>query len=338
MNERLTVGVLGAGRIGKLHVENMLRLPNVEVKTIADPFIEHAEEWGKALNIPHLVKDPEEIINDPDIDVVFVCSPTDTHIKMIEAAAKAGKNIFCEKPISFSDEETMHAYKVIKENNVKVQIGFNRRFDKNFARVEDNVSSGKIGDLHILRITSRDPEPPSLDYVKSSGGLFMDMTIHDFDMARFVSDSEVSEVSVLGAALVNPDISKVGDIDTAIISLKFENGALGVIDNSREAVYGYDQRIEAFGSKGTTESANELDTRVKLSTSESVFEDQPLHFFLERYNDAYINEVEQFFSAIRNDEEVPCTFKDGIMAQRIAQAAKESLVSNKPVKVQKIKE
>ncbi|MCA9766345.1 MAG: inositol 2-dehydrogenase [Carnobacterium sp.] len=338
MNKKIIVGVLGAGRIGKLHVENMLKLPNIEVKTIADPFIENAEEWGKALNIPNLVKEPKKIMNDPEIDVVFICSPTDTHIEMIEAAANAGKNIFCEKPISFSDEETLHAYEVIKKNNVKAQIGFNRRFDKNFARVEDNVSSGKIGDLHILRITSRDPEPPNLDYVKSSGGMFMDMTIHDFDMARFVSGSEVSEVSVMGNSLVNPEISKLGDIDTAIITLKFENGALGVIDNSREAVYGYDQRIEAFGSKGATEIENELDTRVKLSTGDSVSEDQPLHFFLERYNDAYVNEVEQFFYAIRNNEEVPCTFKDGIMAQRIAQAAKESLMSNKPVKVKNIKE
>ena len=336
MTKKLQVGIIGAGRIGKLHTENILRFPDVEIKTIADPFIESAREWGQSLGIQHLESDPMTIINDPEIDAVFICSPTDTHINVIEAAAKAGKHIFCEKPISFSDEATINAYQIVKENNVKVQIGFNRRFDKNYARVKEYVASKVIGDLHILKITSRDPEPPSLDYVKRSGGIFMDMTIHDFDMARFVAGSEVTEVFVLGNALVNPEIAKADDIDTAIISLKFENGALGVIDNSREAVYGYDQRIEAFGSKGAAESKNEIDTQVKLSTSKAILEDQPLHFFLERYNEAYIKEVADFFQSIIENTPITCTFEDGIMAQRIAQAAKESWQTGKPVSVKRI--
>lgn len=331
--KKITVGVIGAGRIGKLHVENMLQLPNILVKTISDPMLESAQAWGHERGIQQIVPDPQLLLNDPEIDAVFICSPTDTHVELIKAAAKQGKHIFCEKPISFSDTETLEAYKAIKEANVKVQIGFNRRFDKNYARVQQCVANHSIGQLHILKITSRDPEPPSLDYVKRSGGLFMDMTIHDFDMARFASGSEVTEVFVTGGALVNPKIAEVNDIDTAVISLKFANGAVGVIDNSREAVYGYDQRIEAFGSKGAAESRNEQETTVKLSTAESVSEDQPLHFFLERYNDAYICEIRAFFETILTDTKPPCTFEDGIMAQRIAQAAKESYETKKPVSV-----
>lgn len=336
MNKKLVIGIIGAGRIGKLHTENILRFPNVEIKTIADPYIDSAQKWGHNLGIQHLETDPLAIINDPEIDAVFICSPTDTHINLIEAAAKAGKHIFCEKPISFSDEATMKAYQVVKENHVKVQIGFNRRFDKNYARVKEYVAKKVIGNLHILKITSRDPEPPSLDYVKRSGGLFMDMTIHDFDMARFASGSEVTEVFVIGSALVNPEIAVAGDIDTAIISLKFANGALGVIDNSREAVYGYDQRIEAFGSEGSAESSNEIDTQVTLATSKAILADQPLHFFLERYNEAYIKEVADFFQSILEERPIACTFEDGIMAQRIAQAAKESWQTGKTVLVKKL--
>lgn len=336
MKEMMTVGVVGAGRIGKLHVENMLRMDGVHVKTIADPYAENAREWADKWQIPNLVTDPETIFNDEEIDVVFICSPTDTHVDLITRSAAAKKHIFCEKPISFSDEETMAAYESVQEAGVQLQVGFNRRFDRNYGRVKDYVETGKIGDLHILRITSRDPEPPNLDYVKSSGGIFMDMTIHDFDMARFVAGSEVKEVYTTGAALVNPEIASVGDVDTALIQLTFENGALGIIDNSRQAVYGYDQRIEAFGSKGSAESNNETETRVKFSSSESVSEDQPLHFFLERYNDAYIDEVQQFFTAIQSGSAVPCTFEDGIMAQRIAAAAKESLTTGQRVAVKKI--
>ena len=227
----------------------------------------------------------------------------------------------------------MEAFEVVKKAGVKFQIGFNRRFDRNYSKVQGLVEEKEIGDLHILKITSRDPELPSLEYIPTSGGLFMDMAIHDFDMARFVSGSEVEEVFVQGASLVNPEIGKIGDIDTAIISLKFANGAIGVIDNSRQAAYGYDQRLEAFGSKGSANVKNETESRVEFLSKDGVKEDKPLHFFLERYNNAYIKEVTEFFEAITNDTEVSCTFKDGIMAQRIAMAAKESLENGKPVKV-----
>lgn len=329
----IVVGVIGAGRIGKLHVDNLKNIPNVHIKTVSDVFTDHLRDWFEVSGAENLTKDYQDIINDPEIDAVFICSPTDTHTAIIKEAAAAGKHIFCEKPISFSDEETLEAFESVKKAGVKLQIGFNRRYDKNFSKVKKLVETKEIGDLHILKITSRDPAPPSLDYISSSGGLFVDMAIHDFDMARYVSGSEVEEVFVQGAALVNPEIGELGDIDTAIISLKFANGAMGVIDNSRQAVYGYDQRLEAFGSKGSANANNETESRVEVLTEDGVKADNPVHFFLERYNDAYIKEVEEFFKAISNDEEVTCTFEDGIMAQRIAMAAKESLDSGKPVKV-----
>ncbi|KAA9016973.1 inositol 2-dehydrogenase [Niallia endozanthoxylica] len=333
---KIVVGVIGAGRIGKLHIDNMKNMKNVRLKSVSDVFADQLEDWFQSSGVENMTKDYHEIINDPGIDAIFICSPTDTHTSIIKEAANSGKHIFCEKPISFSDEETVEAYEVVRKTGVKFQIGFNRRYDRNYSKVRTLVEKGEIGDLHVLKITSRDPEPPSLDYVSRSGGIFVDMAIHDFDMARFITGSEVEEVYVQGAALVNPKIAELGDIDTAIISLKFANGAIGVIDNSRQAVYGYDQRLEAFGSKGSANVKNETESRVEVFSKDGVKEDNPLHFFLERYNDAYIREVKEFFDAIENDSEVTCNFVDGIMAQRIAMAAKESLESGQPVKVKKL--
>ncbi|KKO52323.1 inositol 2-dehydrogenase [Paenibacillus sp. DMB20] len=330
------VGVIGAGRIGKLHIDNMKNMKNVRLKTVSDVFADQLEEWFKSSGVENMTKDYHDIINDPEIDAIFICSPTDTHTSIIKEAANSGKHIFCEKPISFSDEETLEAYEVVKKTGVKFQIGFNRRYDRNFSKVRNLVETKEIGDLHILKITSRDPEPPSLDYVSRSGGIFVDMAIHDFDMARFITGSEVEEVYVQGAALVNPKIAELGDIDTAIISMKFANGAIGVIDNSRQAVYGYDQRLEAFGSNGSAIANNETESRVEVLSKEGVIGDNPLHFFLERYYDAYIREVKEFFEAIESDTEVSCNFVDGFMAQRIAMAAKKSLETGQPVKVDKL--
>ncbi|UQF70440.1 inositol 2-dehydrogenase [Vagococcus lutrae] len=334
MSKELVVGVIGGGRIGKLHTNNLVRMAGVKVKKVADIFADKMPDFEKEVGVP-LVADFDEILTDDEIDAVFICSPTDTHAELIKKAAKAGKHIFCEKPISSSDEETLSAYEVVKEAGVKFQLGVNRRFDRNFAQVKEHVTSGAIGDIQLLRIDSRDPEAPPLSYVKSSGGLFFDMMIHDFDMARFIAGSEVEEVYASGEALVNPEIKGI-DIDTAVVTLKFENGCLGVISNSRQAVYGYDQRLEAFGSKGASQAENELVNNVTLSDVEGVHSQKPLHFFLERYNDAYIAEVEQFLDAIRNNTETVVTFEDGIMAQRLAFAANESLKTGQPVRVKKI--
>ncbi|MBT2736970.1 inositol 2-dehydrogenase [Bacillus sp. ISL-7] len=329
----LTVGIIGAGRIGKLHVDNLRKIPQIRIKSVSDVVIDHLEAWGKEKQIEVLTNDYHELLEDPDIQAVFICSPTNTHATIIKEAALAGKDIFCEKPVSFSVEETEEALAVVEKAGVKLQIGFNRRYDPNFRRIQTLVKDGQIGQPHILRITSRDPQPPGVDYVKASGGLFMDMMIHDFDMARYVMGSEVIEVSAAGAVLVDPAIGEVGDIDTAIVTLKFDNGALGVIDNSRQAVYGYDQRLEVFGEKGAAQAENNRPTTVEVSTAEAVTLDKPLYFFLERYNQAYIDEVVEFTRSILEKKEVACTGFDGLQAQRIAKAAKESLEKGAPVQL-----
>ncbi|TDL31168.1 inositol 2-dehydrogenase [Jeotgalibacillus sp. S-D1] len=331
--EKIIAGVIGAGRIGKLHINNLKTNPNVRLKKVSDLFSDQLQEWFKDCGVEEITTDYQDIFEDVEINTVFICSPTSTHADLIKLAAKYNKHVFCEKPISFDDKETLEAYEHIKKAGVKFQVGFNRRFDKNFKEMKARVKGNKVGDVHLLKITSRDPEAPHLDYIESSGGMFMDMSIHDFDMARYLLDSEVSEVYAKGATLVNPAIGDKGDIDTAIITLTFENGALGVIDNSREAVYGYDQRIEVFGNGGALVADNETSTNLKYYHSNTVEMDQPLHFFLERYNDSFISETQEFVDSIINDKETGVVFRDGIMAQRIAQAAKESYESGKPVKV-----
>ncbi|WP_338973024.1 inositol 2-dehydrogenase [Spiroplasma endosymbiont of Panorpa germanica] len=335
MNKNI-VGIIGLGRIGKLHFDNIINYQGVEIRYVFDAFATDLNDYLKDYPNVKVVKDYEEILNDKEVNVVFVCTPTTTHSEIIIKAANAGKNIFCEKPISFSEEETLSAYEAVEKANVKFQIGFNRRFDKNFMDAKKAILDNKIGELHILNITSRDPEPPNLDYVKKSGGIFMDMSIHDFDMIRFISSSDVEEVYVNGAALVNPDIAKVDDIDTALISLKLKNKAIGSIDNSRQAVYGYDQRLEAFGNLGKVNVKNNLQDNICIANSDSVMSAKPQWFFLERYKEAYILETKLFFEAVSNNKETCPNFLDGIKAQKIAKAAKASLISGKPEIVENV--
>ncbi|ULT56722.1 inositol 2-dehydrogenase [Neobacillus drentensis] len=330
----LTVGIIGAGRIGKIHVDNLRGISQVRLKSVSDVVIDHLEEWAKEKQIEVLTTNYHDILKDPEINAVFICSPTTTHANLIKEAAAAGKHIFCEKPVSFSVEETEEALAAVEKAGVLLQVGFNRRFDPNFRKIRELVQKGDIGTPHILRITSRDPEPPGIDYIKTSGGLFMDMAIHDFDMARYIMDSEVVEVFANGAVLVDPAIGEAGDIDTAIITLKFANGALGVIENSRRAAYGYDQRLEVFGDKGAAQADNNRANTVEVSTAQHVSKEKPLYFFLERYTQAYIDEVNEFVTAILKNQEVICGGYDGLQAERIAKAAKESLETGAPVQLQ----
>ncbi|MBU2509884.1 inositol 2-dehydrogenase [bacterium] len=330
--KKLTVGIIGAGRIGRLHSENILKhFPDVLIKTIADPLMD--EKWATGTGIENVVSDHQEILNDPDIEAVLICSPSPTHAPLIIEAAKSGKHIFCEKPIALNPEVITAALKEVDKTKVKLQVGFNRRFDPGFAHVKRQVQRGEIGTPHIIKITSRDPEPPNPAYIKESGGLFLDMTIHDFDMARFLADSEVIEVYASGAVLVDPEIGKQGDIDTAIITLKFASGALGVIDNSRKAVYGYDQRVEVFGSLGAVMGENRPTYHTRLMTQNGVISPKPLFFFLERYQEAFIEEMRVFFATIREDRQSPVTGKDGLMPVVIGLAANQSLVKNQPIKI-----
>ena len=330
--KKLTVGVIGAGRIGRLHTENILKhFPQVLVKTIADPAVD--EKWAAGTGIRNVVTDHWKIISDSEIEAVLVCSPSPTHAPIIIEAAKAGKHIFCEKPVALDPAVITTALAEVEKAEVKLQVGFNRRFDPGFAQVKRQVQGGEIGMPHIIKITSRDPEPPNPAYIKESGGLFLDMSIHDFDMARFLADSEVLEVYAGGAVLIDPEIGGQGDIDTAIITLKFASGALGVIDNSRKAVYGYDQRVEVFGSLGAVIGENRPTYHTRLMTQNGVMSPKPLFFFLERYQESFIEEMRAFFAAIHEDRQPPVTGKDGLMPVIIGLAAKQSLLKNQPVTI-----
>jgi myo-inositol 2-dehydrogenase/D-chiro-inositol 1-dehydrogenase len=334
MSDTVKIGIIGGGRIGKVHAVNLTtRVAGVSVAAMADPFADdNLVEWAAGQGITRVIKDYKEILNDPVIDAVLICSPTDTHAAISQEAALAGKHIFCEKPLDQDPDVIRKTLEVVKKAGVVFQIGFNRRFDHNFRAVRRAVEDGSVGDVHILRITSRDPSPPPIDYVKVSGGLFMDMAIHDFDMARFLTGSEVVKVHAAGAVLVDPAIGQEGDIDTAITTLWFENGALGVIDNSREAVYGYDQRAEIFGNKGSAGSANDSPSTVLVSDAQGVRADKPLFFFLERYAESFAEEMRDFTKAIREGLEVPGA-KAALNSVLIATAAKESLKRGRPVEV-----
>jgi len=338
MAKKVRIGILGAGRIGKLHATNLVNsTPGAEVAAIADPFMNDViEEWAAGLGIPKITKDPAEIFADASIDAVFICSSTDTHAEFIVKAAETGKHIFCEKPIATDIKVIEDALAAVDEAGVKLQVGFVRRFDHNHKKVSDTVASGILGAPAIVKVTSRDPEAPPMEYVKVSGGIFMDMMIHDFDMVRYLSGSEVTEVSTYGTVLVDEGFKKYDDVDTAIVMLKFENGAIGVIDNSREAPYGYDQRTEVHCKKGCVQVANDLNDTSLISTAEGVTCAKPTWFFLERYNNAFIAEAEAFIDAIVNDKDVPVNGIDGLMPVKIAMAAKKSLDEGRPVKISEI--
>ncbi|MEN6399043.1 MAG: inositol 2-dehydrogenase [Rectinema sp.] len=338
MAKPIVIGIVGAGRIGKLHAANvMYYMPNAKLKTIADTNLTpEMEDWAKNLGIPHVSKNPEDIFTDPEIQVVMICSSTNTHADFIIRAAEAKKHIFCEKPIDLTTKKVVAALDAVKKAGVQLQVGFNRRFDHNFARIHELVKSGSVGEPQLIKITSRDPAPPSPEYVAVSGGIFLDMTIHDFDMARFQAGSEAVEVYAKGAVLVDPAIGKAGDVDTALVTLTFANGALGVIDNSRKAVYGYDQRVEVFGSKGAAIAENDTPSNVKLYSESGVEGDKPLYFFLERYKDAFISEMKAFLDAIETGKTTPVTGNDGLQDLVIGLAAKKSLAEGRPVKISEI--
>ena len=273
------------------------------------------------------------LLRDPGIDAVAICSSTDTHARIIEDAAAAGKHVFCEKPIDFDLARIDRALGAVARNGVKLQVGFNRRFDPSFRRVREVVASGSVGEPHIVRITSRDPAPPPIEYVRVSGGIFLDMTIHDFDMARFLVGREVEEVYASGGVMVDPAIGEAGDVDTAVVTLRFEGGAIGVIDNSRRAVYGYDQRVEVFGSAGSVAADNNYPNTTVISDGASVRRDLPLNFFVERYTPAYIAEMQAFIECVRSDLPPPVTGADGRAPVVIGLAARRSLAENRPVRL-----
>ena len=334
----LNIGIIGAGRIGKVHLQSVTRyVADAKVIALADPFMNaETEEWARSLGVAKLTRDYKEILADPEVDAVFICSSTDTHSAISLETIAAGKHIFCEKPVDHDLGKIKAVMQALEGSNVKYQVGFNRRFDHNFAAAREAVAKGRIGELAVLKITSRDPGAPPVDYIKVSGGIFLDMTIHDFDMVRFISGEEVTEVYAAGGVTVDPAIGEAGDIDTAVVTLRLESGALAVIDNCRRASYGYDQRLEAFGSKGQVAISNDTASSAVVSDASGVTAEKPLYFFLERYMQAYAAEVEAFVAAVRDDTPVPVGIDAGLQSVLIGVAAKKSLELGRPVKLSEI--
>jgi len=336
---KVNVGVIGLGRIGKLHAEHLaLRIPEANLAAISEieEQLDTAKDFAERFRVPQVTQDYSEILSNNDIDAVVICTPTNTHSQIIAEAAQAGKHIFCEKPIAQELSSVDEALAAVRQAGVKFQVGFNRRFDLNFAQVKHGIVKGKIGSLEFVRIVSRDPEPPPIEYIKSSGGIFMDMTIHDFDMARFLINSEVEDISVRGGVMIDHKIGEAGDIDTALTVLTFRDGTICTIYNSRRAVDGYDQRVEVFGSRGSIATENETPYRTIVSDSQGVRTPKPLNFFMDRYTESYIAELQAFIEAITNDTPTPVSGTDGRIAIVMALAAQKAYLEKRTVRLTEI--
>jgi myo-inositol 2-dehydrogenase / D-chiro-inositol 1-dehydrogenase len=331
------IALVGAGRIGRIHAENLaFRVPEADFVAVTDVNRASAELCARDYGVPSVAADYSELLSREDIDAVAVCSSTDTHAGYIAEAAQAGKHIFCEKPIALDLTATDRALEAVEQHGVGLMVGFNRRFHPNFKRVRDIVASGGIGRPHLVRITSRDPRPPRIEYVKVSGGIFLDMTIHDFDMARYVTGSEVTEVFATGAVLIDPDIGEAGDVDTAVVVMRYTDGAICTIDNSRQAVYGYDQRVEVFGSDGMTNCENTYPDSVVTSTRDGVRSSLPYFDLLDIYRETYVEEMRAFLLAVESGTTPPITGKDGRIPLVMGIAATRSLHEGRPVKLSEI--
>lgn len=325
----LNVALLGAGRIAGVHATAISSHPQSRLSAVADINVAAAErlaaQYGTA------VRSIDEILADASVDAVLIATSTDTHSDLIERATAAGKAVLCEKPVDLSLERALACQKAVSASGLPVMIGFNRRFDPNFAALKAASEGGEIGKSELLSITSFDPAPPPVSYIKVSGGIFRDMMIHDFDMSNFIMGSVPKTVSAVGSSIVDPEIGAAGDIDTAVVTLQYDDGRVAVIKNSRRAVYGYDQRLELLGSEGLLQAQNMLESTVVKSTTSGVVSAKPTYFFLERYMPAYAAEWAAFVEAVAGGDSVPVTLEDGVAALAMAEAAARSLSSRRPV-------
>lgn len=335
--KKVRLGLVGCGRIGQLHGTNLVQsVPQAELVAVADPYMNDTmRAWAAGLGIKNVYDDTNKIMEDPSIDAVMVCSATPSHVDLISAAAKNGKHVFCEKPLHTDVAKIKECIKLCEEAGVKLQVGFVRRFDHNHRKVREVVASGRLGDPCIVKVSSRDPADQPMSYIETSGGIHVDMTIHDFDMARFLAGSDAVEVFAIGMCS-NPDYAKYGDVDNTIITIKFANGAIGVIDNTRSSCYGYDQRTEVQCQKGCVQVSNDLENTAMISSAEGVEVAKPTWFFLERYNDAFIDEDTQFCKAVLGEQEVSVGGIDGLQPVLMAKAAKLSLEEGRPVKISEV--
>ena len=336
MARKVKIAVIGTGRMGSVHARNIVRqIPEAELVAVCDIRLEVAQAVADELGIPRVVKDYHDLLDDQEIEAILISSSTDTHAFMMKDVAAAGKHIFCEKPLALELDRIDEALAAVAKAGVKLQVGFNRRFDKSYQRVREIVASGEIGRPCILRITNRDPDFPSMDFLRVSGGIFLDLAIHDFDMVRFQM-GEVEEIYAMGGVLINPALNEFGDIDTDVVVLRFANGAVGTIDNSRKAVYGYDQRLEMFCSNGTAMANNEAETTVVKGNTAGFLSAKPPYFFMQRYAPCYVEEVRQFVECVRDDKPTPTNGEDGRAAVVLGYAAWKSLRENRPVKISEI--
>ena len=335
--KKLHIGILGAGRIGRVHAETLaFRLPEAEIAAITDINREAAEALAARCSIPRVVSSADDILGDKAIDAVLICTSTDTHADLIVRAARAGKHIFCEKPIALELDKIDTALAAAKAAGVQLQVGFNRRFDSNFLRVRQAVANGEIGKPSLMHIISRDPAPPPMAFVRTSGGIFRDMMIHDFDMARYLMGEEVEEIYAAGGVLVEPAFKAENDLDSALVVLHFKSGAIGTIDNSRKAVFGYDQRVEILGSKGKIASENRFPNEVVVSGEKSVYTDLPLNFFMQRYTESFALELQLFVQAVLEGKPTPVTGDDGRVPVVMALAARKSYDEHRPVRLAEV--
>lgn len=333
--EKVTAAIIGLGRIGRTHAEVLTKyVEHVELKYAVDVYLnDDMEKWARKLGVPNIIRDPEVCLKDPEVNAVYICTSTDTHSEYIIRAAKAGKHIFCEKPLDSNLERLNEALQEVAKSSVKFQTGFMRRFDKNHKKAKQMIESGKAGKLQLIKLSCRDAIQSPFEYLKVSGGIFFDMMIHDFDMVRFLSDSEVEEVYATGGAYIDKRLEEIPDVDTAVAILRLKSGAIAVIDNGRQCWYGHDQRSEIFCTQGTIQVSNENENTVTLSNKEGVHVPKPLDFFIERYFGAYISEHQAFIESLLHDIPIAVTAQDGVEPIRIAKAAKLSFEQKRPVKM-----
>lgn len=339
--KKVKLAVIGAGNVGRIHVENIVnKLDNAELVAVSDFYPEKYNEIASEKGWPLARKEYREILKDEEVDAVVIATPAALHGDMIIESAKAGKDVFCEKPLDYDKEKIVEVMKIVEETGIKLQIGFNRRFDKNFMKAKELVETGKLGDIHVIKITSRDPSPPGMEYFTAPGGehcsIYTDTTIHDFDMVRFFNPAEVVEVYAMGSKLINKDVEEITRDDTCVITLRFEDDSLAVIDNSWEAVYGYDQRSEVFGTKGAVTVENDVFSETTLHATEGIISEKPLVTIKDRYGESYANEIKAFVDAIQNDAKVPVDAYDGLISIVIADAARLSAEENRPIKIKEL--
>jgi myo-inositol 2-dehydrogenase/D-chiro-inositol 1-dehydrogenase len=330
----LRFGILGAGRIGKVHARAIASTEGATLVAVADPIAEAVEAVAQqyGASIRHI----EEIERADDIDAVVICTPTDTHADLIERFARRGKAVFCEKPIDLSVKRVKACLKVVEKEGATLMVGFNRRFDPDFMAVKTAIDEGRIGEVEMVTITSRDPGPPPYEYIERSGGIFRDMTIHDFDMARWLLGEEVETVQAAASVLVDPEIGKRGDYDSVNVILRTKSGKQCVITNTRRATYGYDQRIEVLGSKGAVAAENHREANIEIATADGFLRPPLLNFFMSRYTAAYAIEIAAFVKAVNDGEAPPTTGDDGLKALALADAAVKSVVDGRVVKLAEI--